>query len=102
MFITNIRHLVNASKKMRDEMPEEARELAAFLPQVVEATTMILPYTLTSINIRCFKTGCDGRIKSAIRPDNEEIHWFCPVCENEGLINNWQRSRWDKRSKALQ
>ena len=97
MYITNIRHLVSASKRMHGEMPEEARKLAAFLPKVISETTRILPFTLTPIDVKCFKNGCEGSIKSAIRPDNDEIHWFCPVCENEGLINSWQRTRWDKR-----
>jgi len=26
---------------------------------------------------------------------SEEIHWYCPECENEGLISNWQGTRWD-------
>ena len=30
-------------------------------------------------------------IKSAFRPDTEEIHWYCPDCENDGLINGWQQ-----------
>ncbi len=34
-------------------------------------------------------------IKTALRPDTEQIHWYCPDCENEGLISNWQRTKWD-------
>lgn len=98
MYITNLKHLLDASVRMPEEMPSEARELIKFLTQVIEATTRTLPNTLTSSEVRCFSKGCDGQIKSAHRPDNEEIHWFYPNCEKEGLINNWQGTEWDQRS----
>lgn len=100
MFITNIRHLINASKTMGEEMPVEARDLSGFVTLVVESTTRTLPQTLTLTNITCFRRGCDGQIKSSLRPDNDEIHWFCPDCEQEGLINNWQGTEWDQRTEV--
>jgi hypothetical protein len=39
-------------------------------------------------------------IKTALRLANEEIHWYCPKCQNEGVISHWQGTRWDNnRSK---
>jgi hypothetical protein len=99
MFITNIRHLINASKTMGEEMPAEARDLSGFITLVVESTTKTVPQTLTLTDVTCFRKGCDGQIKSSLRPDNGEIHWFCPDCEEEGLINNWQGTEWDHRSE---
>lgn len=34
-------------------------------------------------------------IETALMPKNEEIRWYCPVCENEGVNNGWQRTKWD-------
>jgi len=95
MYITNIQHLLDASAKMQKEMPDEARELIGFLTQVIDTTTKNLPHTLTTTDVKCFKNGCSGMIKSAFRPDTEEIHWFCPDCENEGLISGWKNTKWD-------
>jgi RNA polymerase subunit RPABC4/transcription elongation factor Spt4 len=39
-------------------------------------------------------------IKTAVRPDTTEIHWYCPECEKEGLINNWQGTEWDQSGKS--
>lgn len=97
MYITNIKHLLDASHRMPDDMPREAMELIGFLTQVIDSTTRGVPLTLTSTDVRCFKKGCDGLIKSALRIDNDEIHWFCPDCESEGLINSWQGTEWDMR-----
>lgn len=99
MYITNFQHLIDASVKMPDEMPKEALELIGFLTKVVDATTKTIPQTLTSTDVHCFKMGCEGLIKTALRLDSEEIHWFCPVCENEGSITGWQHTKWDNRSK---
>jgi len=97
MYITNIKHLLDASVKMSEEMPEEPRELLEFLTQVICSTTRTLPATLTTIEVRCTGKSCDGVIKSALRPDTQEIHWYCPECEKEGMINNWQGTKWDHR-----
>ena len=78
-------------------MPKEARELIGFLTLIIDATTKNLPTTLTTTDIRCFKKGCSGMIKTALMPKTEEIHWYCPDCENEGVINNWQGTKWDNR-----
>jgi hypothetical protein len=97
MYITNIQHLIDASAKMSNEMPKEARELIGFLTLIINITTKNLPHTLTTNDVRCFEKGCNGIIKSALRPDTEEIHWYCPDCENEGVISNWQGTKWDNR-----
>jgi hypothetical protein len=97
MYITDIRHLLDASEKMPKVMPKEARELVGFLTLVIDKTTKNLPTSLTTTDIRCFKKGCSGLIKTSLMPKSEEIHWYCPDCENEGLINNWQGTKWDNR-----
>ena len=97
MYITNIQHLLDASVKMPNELPKEVRELIGFLTQVIDTTTRTLPLTLTTTDVRCFEKGCNGLIKTALRLDNEEIHWFCPDCEAEGVISGWQKTKWDNR-----
>jgi hypothetical protein len=97
MYVTNIQHLLDASDKMPEVMPDEARDLIGFLALIIDKTTKTLPASLTSTDINCFKKGCSGKIKTALMPKSEEIHWYCPYCENEGLINSWQGTEWDNR-----
>jgi hypothetical protein len=26
---------------------------------------------------------------------DEPIHWYCPVCSDNGMISGWQNSSWD-------
>ena len=92
-------HFLDETGSIPKQMPKEARELASFLALIVDATTKTMPLTLTSTEIRCFKKRCYGLVKSAISPDGKEIHWYCHECENEGVISNWQKTKWDNTSR---
>ena len=69
MYISDIRHLLHASAKMPEDMPDETKELIGFLTLVIDTTTKNLPHTLTQTDVKCFKNGCSGMIKTAFRPD---------------------------------
>jgi hypothetical protein len=79
-------------------MPKEAREMVSFLALIIDTTTRNNPTTLTSTDIMCFKKGCSGMIKTALIPNTSEIHWYCLDCENEGVISEWQKTKWSNRS----
>ena len=93
-----MQHYLDMEGNIPKQMPKEARELASFMALVIDTTTKNSPFTLTQTDIRCFEIGCHGLIKSEALKENNEIHWYCPVCENEGLISNWQGTKWDNRS----
>ena len=97
MYISNMTHFLDESGSIPKEMPKQAREMAGFLAIVIDETTKKCPSTLTTTEIRCFEKGCSGKIKTAIHKKPEEIFWYCPVCENEGVISEWQRTKWDNR-----
>ena len=99
MYISNLTHFLDKTGNIPMQMPKEARELASFLALVVDAATKKNPTTLTPTDIRCFNKGCYGLIKVSIRSDNKEIRWYCPECENEGVISGWQGSKWDNNGE---
>ena len=41
---------------------------------------------------------CPGRIKTIVEPFDRRIVWWCPVCQENGYIRNWQGSIWDLRN----
>ena len=90
-------HFLDETGSIPKQMPKQARELASFLALVVDTTTKNNPQSLTATDIRCFEKGCHGQIKTTVMPVNDEIHWYCPDCENEGVISEWQKTKWDNR-----
>jgi methionyl-tRNA synthetase len=95
MYISNMTHFLDEQGNIPKQMPKEAREHANFMALVVDNTTKNYPQTLTSTNTRCFEKGCHGMIKTALMVKSSEIHWYCPDCENEGVISEWQKTKWD-------
>ncbi len=99
MYISNMRHFIDEDGYIPTQMPKEARELASFHALVVDETTKSKsPVVLTGI--RCFRKKCVGTIKSEILAEEEDaIHWVCSKCVNEGVISDWQSTRWDNSMK---
>ena len=81
-------------------MPREARELASFFALVIDTATKTLPNKLTPTIIRCFEKGCQGIIKNEIASKNDDVHWVCNKCPNEGVISKWQKTKWDNRTNS--
>jgi len=97
MYISNMTHFLDETGNIPTEMPVEAREMASFLALVIDVTTLSLATTLTTTEIRCFEKFCDGNIKTKINNSTKEIHWYCPKCENEGKISDWQGTKWNNK-----
>jgi hypothetical protein len=95
VYISNLTHFLNEKGNIPGEMPREAREMASFLVLVVDITTQGQTTVLTTTTLRCFNKGCQGLISTTFKPGRKEIHWFCPTCKNEGVISNWQGTKWD-------
>jgi len=97
MYISNMTHFLDESGNIPKEMPKEARELASFFALVIDTTTKNTAFTLTPTDIRCFEKDCQGLIKSEVLKANNEIHWVCSKCPNEGRISEWKLTKWDNR-----
>jgi hypothetical protein len=45
---------------------------------------------------------CPGFIVGELIPEAEHIVWHCPVCNDKGLITNWQGTLWDLRHADIE
>jgi hypothetical protein len=95
MYISNLKHFLNKKGDIPREMPPEAREMAGFLVMVVDITTENRNTKLAPSTLRCFNSGCNGLVQTALTPNQIEIHWYCPDCKEEGIISHWQKTKWD-------
>ncbi len=89
MYISNFQRPHYDTGNIPKKVPKEAREISAFFSLVIDETMEKLPTTLTSTGIRCFRKRCTGIISSEILIENNEIHWKCSKCRNEGTITGW-------------
>lgn len=98
MYITNLTHFLTDRGDIPKEMPQESRELASFLTLIIEETTDFESDAWGfETQIRCNQTNCQGRIHSRLLiEEDHEIYWWCPECRNEGIISEWEGTKWDQ------
>ena len=95
-YVTDIRHYLDESLELAD-MPPEARSLASFLVLIIDNATENYSPVFNDTGIRCRTHGCIASILAMLDFDTEDIVWQCPTCGHDGLIRNWQNTKWDKR-----
>lgn len=75
------------------------RRLARFLGEIVAACSLLPSGEFQLSGLCCRRRPnrrrCHGKIRLGRHPETDEIHWCCPSCGDQGVITNWQRSRWD-------
>ena len=94
-YITDITHFLNDNGEMPADLPHEAASLASFLALIIDSTTETGSSEFDEIGLRCRQVGCTGSILS--RLESDEIIWHCPICGHNGIISNWQATKWNHR-----
>ena len=101
--VVDLRHYLTPAGALV-ELPRHARTLAEyFVSIVVDATTNLEgPPT-----VRCRRSPrhkrCTGIVISY--PDHDldgGIAWFCPECDDAGVILGWQNTLWDGFAELTQ
>jgi hypothetical protein len=94
MYITTFTHFLDEKGNIPSDMPKEARELASFLALIVDEATKHYPEESWLTDIRCFNPDCDCETITEFIEDGKKLYWFCPECAIDGVISDWQGSRW--------
>lgn len=83
-----------------DKRFASARRFAAYLGGVVSAATAEPPGQAIATPISCRRRPghkpCPGRLEVYRGVHPADIEWRCPACGDDGVISNWQGSRWDR------
>ena len=96
-YVTNITHYLDESGDIADIASPEAKQLACFLVLIIDATSQNCSVVFDDTEIRCRSEGCSASILSRFEPETEDIIWHCPICGHNGMIRNWQNTKWDQR-----
>ncbi len=94
-YVTDITHYLGNDGELA-EMPGEARKLASFLVLLIDITTQVFPAHDHDTRIRCRTDTCTGSIRASMASKDGEIVWRCPKCGHNGIIRNWQGTKWDQ------
>jgi hypothetical protein len=104
-FICNLTHYLD-EKGSFNHLPLPALRIALFLSSIVGWVSGRLVEGPERTNVPCRRSRaripCLGEIEAEILEDTFEIAWRCPVCGDNGFISNWQDTRWDRSSDAIE
>jgi len=94
-YVTDLRHYLYNDGEIVADMLSEARQLASFLALIVDEASGFVQSKADELNVRCLSEGCPAQIV-AYREENCDIVWFCPLCEQNGVIRNWQGTKRER------
>jgi hypothetical protein len=94
-YVTDITHYLDEAGAVAT-MPGPARKLASFLTLLIEAGTGAPSAGEHDSGIRCRIKACRGTIRTFLPPSGDEISWHCPLCGHNGVIRNWQDTKWNQ------
>ncbi len=97
-FVTDITHYLDQQGELVLAMPAPARRLASFLVLVIDAVTQEVPCEDRDTRIRCCSKNCTGSIRASLLSVNDKISWACPACGQQGVISNWQGTKWNSQA----
>lgn len=100
MLVTDLHHFL----ELPEDTPGPARRLAEHLSNIVRAATAGDAGTAWTTALPCRRRpanrSCPGRM-SVLREHGAPIRWQCTICDDEGVISNWEDSPFDLRRHGL-
>lgn len=101
MLVTDLNHFAGLS----GDTPGPARRLAGHLSDIVRAATASDAGTAWESVLPCWRRPanhrCPGRMIVLRTEAPAPIRWQCSVCDDEGVISNWEDSSFDLRRRHL-
>ncbi|MDR3636964.1 MAG: hypothetical protein P4L84_24380 [Isosphaeraceae bacterium] len=94
-YVTDITHYLDETGEVAP-MPGPARKLASFLTLLIEAATGAPSPAGNDSGIRCRTKACRGSIRTSLPSSRNEISWHCPICGHNGVIRNWNNTKWNQ------
>jgi hypothetical protein len=98
-WIVDLRHFLTSEGAIIDFAGRARAEYFASI--VVDATATIEGVPGVQCRRRPRRQRCTGIVMSYLSAEKDQsIHWYCPVCGDNGVISGWQNSRWDRLASS--
>jgi hypothetical protein len=101
MLVTDLHHFLDLSP----DTPGPARRLAEYLGNIVRAATAGDAGTAWKSALPCRRRPanrrCRGRMIVLRTEPGAPIRWQCSLCNDQGVISNWQDTPFDLRRRQI-
>ena len=104
-WVVDMRHYLDEETgDLPDGLPTPALNLALFFGSIVAWVTDHLPHGDSHTNVPCRRSPgrrrCLGDIVAALDSVSRRILWQCPLCGDNGLIDGWEGTMWNRHGGA--
>jgi hypothetical protein len=97
MWVINIQDWLNETKT-GPVVPRLKRKVDK-ITEIITYATSQLSETPTDSPPKCWRRPgrkpCTGTFDVFLDPLTDEIFWYCPICQDEGVISGWEGLIWD-------
>lgn len=104
-YFTDLRHFLDDDGRLPDHLPEPALNLALHQGAVVEWMTAVIAEDVEVTNVLCRRRPrrrrCRGRIVARFHPQSDAVEWYCPICDDNGVIEGWAGTPWDRTGTLI-
>ncbi len=97
MWVINIQHWLD--KTMTGPAVPRLRLKVKKLAEIITYATSMAAGMPTDSTPRCWRRPkrkpCKGILDIYLDPATNRIHWYCSICEDEGVVSGWEGLIWD-------
>ena len=96
MWIINIQHWLNESQTgpAVPQLKKKVERLKEIIVFASSAESFVSAESFPKCDRRPGRKPCNGRLDIKMVSD-DEIHWICPVCGDEGIVSGWKDLFWN-------
>jgi len=99
MWVINIQHWLDATKTAAG-VPQLRLKVKKLSEIIIYATSMTVGIPIQQIP-KCWRRPkrkpCNGELDILLEEETRQIHWYCTVCGDEGVVSGWEGLIWDMR-----
>jgi hypothetical protein len=97
MWVINIQHWLNETKSGPGvpQLRLKVRKLAEIITYATSVAAGLPTGSIPKCWRRPKRKPCQGELDIEINRSSGQIHWQCPICEDEGVVTGWEGLLWD-------
>ncbi len=103
MWVIDIRHWLDET--LTEAALPQLRNKVKKLTEIITFATAIEAGVPVDTPPKCWRRPkrkpCKGELEIELVPETGQIHWICPVCQDEGVVTGWEDLIWDISNPPL-
>ena len=103
MWVINIQHWLDETKSAAavSQLKSKVKKLA----EIITYATSFVADMPTDLIPKCWRRPkrkpCKGNLDIYLEKATNQIHWYCNICGDEGVVTGWEGLIWDMLNRSV-